>query len=140
MSGERDLATLLASLAPELDPEPYVFVGGLDAVPAGIAPLATFREAEGLSLVVAAGAWRGSGLPASPQYARLTMTVHSSLDAVGMTAAIAAALTERGISANVVAAYHYDHIFVPWDRRHEAMEAIETLARSSVATPRSPRP
>jgi hypothetical protein len=140
MSGERDLATLLASLAPELDPEPYVFVGGLDTIPSGIVPLATFREAEGISLVVLASAWRTTGQPASGAYARLTMMVHSSLEAVGMTAAIAAALTERGISANVVAAYHHDHIFVPWDRRHEAMEAIETLARSSDAAPRKPRP
>jgi hypothetical protein len=133
MSAERDLATLLASLSPELDPEPYVFVGGLEAVPEGIAPLATFREAEGLSLVVAATAWAATGREASAPYARLTMMVHSSLEAVGMTAAIAAALTDAGISANVVAAYHHDHIFVPWDRRHEAMEAIRALARIAAA-------
>ena len=128
MSGERDLSKLLASLSPELDPEPYVFVGALDAIPAGIAPLATFREAEGLSLVVAASAWSGTGREASAPYARLTMMVHSSLEAVGMTAAMATALTERGISANVVAATYHDHIFVPWDRRHEAMDAIRALA------------
>lgn len=132
MSGERDLARLLASLAPQLDPEPYVFVGGLDAIPPDIAPLATFRETEGLSLVVRASAWTGER-PASALYARLTMMVHSSLEAVGMTAAIAATLSERGISANVVAAYHHDHIFVPWDRRHEAMDAILALVRTSSA-------
>jgi len=131
MSGERDLTRLLASLAPALDPEPYVFVGGLDVVPPGIMPLATFREAEGLSLVVAVSMWAATGRPASAPYARLTMMVHSSLEAVGMTAAIAAALTERNISANVVAAYHHDHIFVPWDRRQEAMEAIKALAEAA---------
>ena len=72
-----------------------------------------------------------TGLDASAHYARLTMMVHSSLEAVGMTAAMAAALTAAGISANVVAAFHHDHIFVPWDRRREAMRAIEALARSS---------
>jgi len=133
MSGERDLPRLLASLAPELDPEPYVFVGGLDVIPSNITPLATFQEAEGLSLVVAATAWEATGRPASPRHARLIMTVHSSLGAVGMTAAITAALTERGISANVVAAYHHDHIFVPWDRRLDAMEAVRTLVRASSA-------
>ena len=133
MSGERDLRTLLASLSPELDPEPYVFVGGLEAVPVGIAPLATFREAEGLSLVVAATAWEATGRPPSAPYARLTMTVHSSLEAVGMTAAMATALTARGISANVVAAYYHDHIFVPWDRRHEAMDAIRAQAMRATA-------
>ena len=132
MRGERDLARLLASLAPQLDPEPYVFVGGLDAIPPDITPLATFRETEGLSLVVRASAWTGER-PASALYARLTMMVHSSLEAVGMTAAIAATLSERGISANVVAAYHHDHIFVPWDRRQEAMDAILALVRTSSA-------
>lgn len=133
MSGERDLATLLASLSPALDPEPYVFVGGLNAVPAGVAPLATFREAEGLSLVVIARDWTDTSRAASPPYARLTMMVHSSLEAVGMTAAIAGAVTAHGISANVVAAYYHDHIFVPWDRRHDAMDAIIALAKSSSA-------
>ena len=133
MRGERDLGRLLAALAPRLDLEPYVFVGGLDAIPSGITPLATFREAEGLSLVVLESAWRPTGRPASAPHARLTMMVHSSLEAVGMTAAIAAALTDAGISANVVAAYHHDHIFVPWDRRHEAMEAIRALARIAAA-------
>ena len=73
------------------------------------------------------------GREASAPYARLTMLVHSSLEAVGMTAAMATALTERGISANVVAAYYHDHIFVPWDRRHDAMEASRALAAASSA-------
>ena len=136
MSGERELAVLLASLAPELDPEPYVFVGGLDTIPAGIEPLAIFREAEGLSLVVAASAWATTGREASPPYARLTMMVHSSLEALGMTAAISTALTERRISANVVAAYHHDHIFVPWDRRRDAIDAVKALGTDSTRRPR----
>jgi hypothetical protein len=61
------------------------------------------------------------------------MMVHSSLEAVGMTAAIATALTARGISANVVAAFYHDHVFVPWDRRQDAMEAIAALGRSALA-------
>ena len=130
MPGEADLATLLAGLAPVLDPVPYVFatlpVG--EAIRSGIVPLATFAEAEGMSIVAVASQWHETGRPASADYARLTMAVHSSLDAVGMTAAIAAALTERGISANVVAAYHHDHIFVPWERGAEALAALRALA------------
>ncbi len=133
MSGETDLRTLLAGLSPRLDPEPYVFAtlppGA--AIPEGIVPLATFAEAEGLSLVVAAAQWPVAIGQASAPYARLTMMVHSSLEAVGMTAAMATALTEAGISANVVAAYYHDHIFVPWDRRYDAMRAIEALAKTS---------
>lgn len=55
------------------------------------------------------------------------MMVHSSLEAVGMTAAMATALTRAGISANVVAAYHHDHVFVPWTRREDAVAALRAL-------------
>ena len=135
MSGETDLNKLLAGLSPQLDPTPYLFVAlpvGT-AVPGGVKPLATFAEAEGPSLVVEASAWPAGIGQASAPYARLTMMVHSSLEAIGMTAAMAAALTEAGISANVIAAYYHDHIFVPWDRRHDAMTAIEALATRSQA-------
>jgi hypothetical protein len=54
--------------------------------------------------------------------------VRSSLSAVGLTAALSAALSEAGISANIVAALHHDHLFVPWDRRQEALRCIEALA------------
>jgi uncharacterized protein len=133
MSGETDLGKLLAGLSPQLDPVPYLFVTLAPGtpIPAGIVPLATFAEAEGLSLVVEAAQWPAGVGQASAPYARLTMLVHSALEAVGMTAAMAAALTKAGISANVVAAYYHDHVFVPWDRRHDALRAIEVLAKSA---------
>ena len=133
MSGETDLGKLLAGLSPQLDPAPYVFatlpVG--TPVPAEVTPLATFAEAEGLSLVVEVSQWPAAMGQASAPYARLTMMVHSSLEAVGMTAAMATALTKAGISANVVAAYYHDHIFVPWNRRHDAIAAIAALAKEA---------
>jgi hypothetical protein len=55
--------------------------------------------------------------------------VHSALDAVGLTAAFAAALTDEGVSANVVAGFFHDHLFVPEDRRHDAMQTLQDLAR-----------
>ena len=76
---------------------------------------AIVREAEGLTLIRPdpAGNW-----------ARISLGVHSSLDAVGLTAALSARLAEAGISANIVAGLHHDHIFVPWDRRHDALAAL----------------
>jgi hypothetical protein len=53
--------------------------------------------------------------------------VHSSLEAVGLTAAVAGALTAAGISANVVAAFHHDHVFVPADRAEAAMAQLDLL-------------
>nr|WP_302848565.1 ACT domain-containing protein [Rhodobacter calidifons] len=56
------------------------------------------------------------------------MTVQSDLAAVGLTAAFAGALGREGISCNVVAGYHHDHLFVPWDRRWDAMVALRALS------------
>ena len=54
----------------------------------------------------------------------ITLTVHSSLEAVGLTAAFSKALAEKGISCNVVAAFYHDHLFV---RQQDAAAAMETL-------------
>ena len=62
-------------------------------------------------------------------WARITLQVHSSLAAVGLTARVAESLAERGISANMVAAFHHDHVFVPWPRRAEALIILENLAK-----------
>lgn len=113
--GETDLERLLANLSPALDPRRFSFdaEGGN-----GDDAFAVIREDEGTTIVRPdpQGAW-----------ARITLTVHSSLEAVGMTAAVAKALTGRGISANIIAAFYHDHIFVPWDRREDALTALRSL-------------
>lgn len=60
-------------------------------------------------------------------FCHITLEVHSSLEAVGLTAVVAAELTKYGISANVVAAYYHDHIFVPSNRAHEALKCLQSL-------------
>ncbi len=129
MSGITDLRLLLDSLEPELDPEPWVYAV-VDRCPDGLEPFATVREAEGLTVVVTASEAQHHALEASPRQARITLTVHSSLEAVGMTAAFARALAERGLSCNVVAGYHHDHLLVPWDRRDEAVAALRAITPS----------
>jgi hypothetical protein len=62
---------------------------------------------------------------------QITLKVHSSLEAVGLTAAFSRALTEAGISANVVAAYYHDHIFVPATDAERAIEALRQLSAAS---------
>ena len=72
-----------------------------------------------------------------PQFrcAWITLTVHSALQAVGLTAAFSAALGEVGISCNVVAGVFHDHLFVPVDRAHDAMDALRALqARARTAS------
>lgn len=131
MPGETDLAVLLASLDPVLDPREfgYATLPHDQPMPAGLRPWGSFREDEGLTLIAPAADFAAAGIPALTGLARLTMMVQSSLEAVGMTAAMATALTRVGISANVVAAYHHDHIFVPWNRRDEAVAVLRALAQ-----------
>jgi len=125
-----DLAILIASMRPHLDPEVYVW-SCVDQVPAGVTPVATVREAEGLTVVCTRADADAAGLDVTFPCARITLQVHSALEAVGLTAAFAAALGEAGISANVVAGFHHDHIYVPLDRADDAMGALERLSASA---------
>ena len=130
MPGETDLAKLLAGLDPVLDQREfgYAIIPHDMPLPPGFHPLGLFREDEGITLIAPVADFAAAGIEALTGLARLTMMVKSSLEAVGMTAAMATALTRAGISANVVAAYHHDHIFVPWPRRHEAVAVLAALA------------
>jgi hypothetical protein len=130
-SGETNLEYLLAHLNPELDISPYVFcsvrVEQLNAHK--LDPLGTFREREGLTLILAQPQADEAGLDYQGIWARITLTVHSSLEAVGLIAAVATTLAEAGISANPVAGYYHDHLFVPWERRGEAMARLVELQK-----------
>ena len=123
---ERDLAVLLRSMEPVLSPEPYGFAvwsGG----PLPFQPFATVAEAEELTVIALQAELEAAGLSADP-WARISLTVHSDLSAVGLTAAFATALAGAGISCNVIAGVHHDHLFVQWDRRRDALLALEGLA------------
>jgi hypothetical protein len=125
--GEHRLAVLLAQLQPRLDPLEYAFVHlpPDERVPQDLEPLATFREDEGISLVVTAAEADVHGRENRFPCRRITLGIHSALEAVGMLAAVAAWLTQAGIPCNVISAVHHDHLFVPLDRADEAMAAIE---------------
>ena len=110
---------MLAGMAPALDPRAWFFVVVEGEVPADA--FAVIREEEGTTAIVA-------GERAGAPFARITLMVHSALEGVGLTAAVAGALAEAGIACNVVAGYHHDHLFVPWDRREEALAILQRLA------------
>ena len=120
MSGETDLARLLAGMAPEVVPGAFVFATG--DPPLGAEVLATVVEDEGRSLVLRQE--EAAGLDADGPFGWITLTVHSSLDAVGLTAAVATALADRSIPCNVIAGRHHDHLLVPLDRVDEAVRAL----------------
>ena len=132
MSGPvSDLAELLRSLRPVLNDGTYVFVSlPHDADGDALEPLATFRESEGLTVVVEEERAQLAGLHVLFRAAWITLTVHSDLQAVGLTAAVAGALTRANISCNIVAAAHHDHVFVPVESARVALEALAALQRA----------
>jgi len=115
-------------MRPELNEGPYVFSSVQpDRDVSRLAPLATFRESEGLTVIVDEATALREDLPVLFRAAWITLTVHSDLQAVGLTAAVAEALTKASISCNVVAAAFHDHIFVPVDRATEALAQLTDL-------------
>ena len=128
-AGETDLARLLAAMQPVLHPGEYVFCTADPAAPVPAAQvLGSFQEPEGLTLILPRAAADAHGLPYGYVAAWLTLTVHSSLAAVGLTAAVAAALTRENISCNVVAAYYHDHLFVAQADAERALRVLRAVA------------
>lgn len=131
MTGETDLRTILASLAPVLGTEEFVFCSfkqGLYGDHQQLQPIVAVAEGEGLTLVIPRAKADAGGIGYRSVFRRITLQVHSSLDAVGLTAAFATRLTEHGISANVIAGFYHDHIFVQAEQAENALAAINELS------------
>lgn len=131
MTGETNLNKLLASLSPELVDGEFVFctfahAGYGDHV--SLQPIAAFLEGEGLTLVVPLSIAQTNRLKYETVLRCISLKVHSSLEAVGLTAAFSAKLTDHGISANVIAGFYHDHIFVPDKSSASALAALEELS------------
>lgn len=129
MSGENNLSTLLQSMQPTLQPGEYVFCSVEPTYDyAKLQPIGLFYETEGLTLILARSVADAAQLPYSATFHWITLSVHSSLEAVGFLAAVARKLAEQGISVNPVSAFYHDHLFVPVSRSAEAMQQLQTLS------------
>ncbi|MBE2215564.1 MAG: ACT domain-containing protein [Opitutaceae bacterium] len=130
MSGEHDIAQLVQSLAPTLDEGDYVFATGTAIEVARISQqLGIFRESEGISVICHPDEAAKAGLRRSGLFRRITLNVHSSLEAVGLTAHVSRVLAVEGIACNVVAGYFHDHLFVPAGRADDALVALRQLGK-----------
>jgi len=132
MSGETDLTKMLRTLTPVRQPGTYVFctvasLHGLDVSES----VGQFREPEGITLILPQANADRLQLPYSYEAAWLMLTVHSSLEAVGLTVAFAQALATAQISCNVVAGYYHDHLFVATRDADKALETLRRLAAPS---------
>jgi hypothetical protein len=130
MKRKDDLASIMAELDPRLSEQEYVFCTrqstGFEGL-AALEPFATVHESEGLTLVLERRRAEVAGLEFAGVFRRISLGVHSSLHAVGLTATVSGALAASGISANMVAGFHHDHIFVPAARAAEALAIIAAL-------------
>ena len=123
--GETDLDLMLATLAVQRRPGVFTYIA-VEVPTTGLiaAAHAVIKEGRLTTIVLPVEAAERAGQKPTGQFAWLTLTVQSSLDAVGLTAAISARLTAVDISCNVLAGYHHDHLLVPVDRAHEAIAAL----------------
>ncbi|MEM9325864.1 MAG: ACT domain-containing protein [Bacteroidota bacterium] len=125
-----DLEKLLQHLQPHLHEGQYVFCTVQQ--PAALlitSAICSFREMEGTTIILKRELADEAGLDYSYVAAWITLEVHSSLDAIGLTAAFSAALAAEGMSCNVVAGYHHDHIFVDHGSASKAMAVLRGLSK-----------
>ncbi|MEO5562019.1 MAG: ACT domain-containing protein [Chitinophagaceae bacterium] len=130
MPGEINLAILLKSMKPVLNEGEYVFCSLADI--AQINPIdivCSFHEKEGVSVIIKKELADDLKLSYSFVASWITLTIHSSLEAIGLTAAFSKALSEENISCNVVAAFYHDHIFVAQKDAEKAMKVLQKFSK-----------
>ena len=123
--GETDLAAMLATLAVQRRPGIFAYIAVEVPTPGLIAAAhALVKEGRLTTIVLPVDAAERAGQATDVRFAWLTLTVQSSLDAVGLTAAVSARLAALGIPCNVLAGYHHDHLLVPVDRVDDAVAVL----------------
>jgi hypothetical protein len=129
MAGEKNLEKLLKTMKPEHIQGEYVFCVVQDLKNLTLNDIVmTFREREATTIIVKKQLADFLKLEYSFIASWITLTVHSSLDAVGLTAAFSQALSIEGISCNVVAAFYHDHIFVDKRDTEKAMAILNQFS------------
>lgn len=124
---EIDLPRLLAGLRPRLSEMVFAFATttSLKDIPAQASIIGTFMEDEGLTIVGALDEVAFTKVGHGGGWAKINLRAQSSPASVGLTAKVASVLADHGISPNIIAAFFHDHIFVPWDRRYQAMTILQ---------------
>lgn len=133
---QTNLQILLATLSPSLDPKEMVFccLGGFpDLSELPTPPFAFIKEEEGWTIILEKDMADTLGWLYEGVFCRITLEVHSSLEAVGLTAVVATELAKQDISANVVAGAFHDHVFVPVHRASNALTCLEGIQSQSVS-------
>ena len=128
MSGENNLEVLLTNMDPVMRDVPYVFLTAKEDFSRELQneSVMIFRESEGTTLIIE-DRFISQEDSDTPRWAMITLNIHSDLAAVGFLAAISRVLAGAGISLNAVSAFYHDHLFVPWERKDEAMRLLKSF-------------
>jgi hypothetical protein len=131
MAGETELSKLLSGLSPKLNKGAYVFatVVDVDSIDRK-ETVCEFKEREGTTIIIERKKADALNIKYGYIASWITLMVHSSLEAVGLTAVFSAELAKKGISCNVIAGYYHDHIFVDIKDTDAAMRALTDLSKS----------
>ncbi|WP_374313839.1 ACT domain-containing protein [Dongia sp.] len=130
----RSAQGMLAGMSPTLIDGDVIFCSTVDpalAARAMPAAIGSFREAEGMSLLLPLADALALGFDCGAPMRQITLSVYSALDGVGLTAAVASILAEHGIPCNMVAAFHHDHVFVPSKMAEAALGHLRALQAAS---------
>jgi len=131
MAGETNLTTLVQKMTPELQPGEYVFVTvkTTDTISRNDT-ICEFREKEGITLILKREKADNLNLKYEFIASWITLKIHSSLDAIGLTAIFSTELATHGISCNVIAGYYHDHIFVHTKDSKKTLEVLKNLSEN----------
>ena len=129
IDGESDLNKLIKGLSPKLNDGEYVFTSIKDIELIDISEaICTFKENEGSTLVLERNRADQLGLKYNFIASWITLEIHSSLNAVGLTSLFTTELANYGISCNVIAGYYHDHIFVSTKDSLKTLEILKQLS------------
>ncbi|KAM3095349.1 ACT domain-containing protein [Phormidesmis sp. 146-35] len=133
MTGEHHLAKLLKSIQPVLYPEEYVFCCVSEKLMKclNVSAIAQFRESEGITLIINKQEAENANLEYQYISKMITLSIHSSLNAIGFLAVVTTKFTEHGISVNVVSAYYHDHLFVAVENADRALKLLLEMSHSA---------
>jgi len=128
MAGETEINTLIAELSPMLNPGEYVFctvkdIGKISREQT----ICEFKESEGTTIVIKQKLADQLSLEYQGVFSWITLNVHSSLEAIGLTALISNALTDNRISCNIIAGFYHDHLFIPHNDAGRAIQILNKL-------------
>ena len=132
MKAETDLDKLIKGMTPKLNDGAYVFVTLKDVSQIDRNDtICEFKEEEGITVVIEKNKADLLKLDYEFVLSWITLMIHSSLEAVGLTAAISTALTNHNISCNVIAGYYHDHLFVSKQDSEKAVRVLIDLSKST---------